>query len=372
MAIGMPIMQDIEREFQTDSQVYDFRKSAIETVKNAIKERDRKGINGTTLYSYPPDICDSANLPPNIYGSGVGVHGVGRGQLSTQLIRSNSPSTSNLSISRSSCSLKSILTSKDSQCSGPSTATTTAKGGAGGGGNGSGGSRSGGSSGGGSDGGGTSGAPDLHNAESLSLTSSLFRPSASLDQSDNVSTCSFEDGSLNVESLSLCDNNSEYRRYNDDQPVCVWYPQRGDNQSNQNLTVQVSISRYPIDLVQAVVRKRLLSMHQVPPERYEEVTKKFKHAYILKVCGQELYLTSEDYPLCQYRYIRNCLANNTIPQLMLVLRDSFQQELKDCVFRVPNFMRRPKAVKHIPSSRRDCLSLWNLESTMKYKASGVI
>merc|ERR1711911_379438 len=106
MAIGMPIMQDIEREFQTDSQVYDFRKSAIETVKNAIKERDRKGINGTTLYSYPPDICDSANLPPNIYGSGVGVHGVGRGQLSTQLIRSNSPSTSNLSISRSSCSLK--------------------------------------------------------------------------------------------------------------------------------------------------------------------------------------------------------------------------------------------------------------------------
>ena len=56
MAIGMPVMADIEREFQTDSQVYDFRKSAIETVNNAINVRDGKGIDGAALYAYPPGI----------------------------------------------------------------------------------------------------------------------------------------------------------------------------------------------------------------------------------------------------------------------------------------------------------------------------
>ena len=263
MAIGMPIMQEIERDFHTDSEVYDFRKSAIGTVKNAIQERDRKGIDGAALYAYPADVCDRANLPPNIYGHD-------RGRLSTQLLRSNSPmqSNSNLSISRSSCSLKSMLTSKESQGS----ATATQGGGSGGS---SGGSETGGGGGGGggnSGGAGNSGAADL---ESASLVSSLFR--TSVDQSDAVSTGSFDDASLNVENLSLCESVSDYRCYVEDQPMCVWILQNGVEASK--FTVRVSISGFPLDVIRAVIRKRMRYM-TLPVERHEQVVEKYQYQYI--------------------------------------------------------------------------------------------
>ena len=40
-------------------------------------------------------------------------------------------------------------------------------------------------------------------------------------------------------------------------------------------------------------------MPKVPVDRHEQVVEKYKSQYILKVCGQELYFISEDYPLCQ-------------------------------------------------------------------------
>ena len=248
-----------------------------------------------------------------------------------------------------------MLTSKESQGS----AAATQGGGSGGSGGSSGGSDGGGGGGGNSGGAGNSGAADL---ESASLVSSLFR--TSVDQSDAVSTGSFDDASLNVENLSLCESVSDYRCYVEDQPMCVWILQNGVEASK--FTVRVSISGFPLDVIRAVIRKRIRLM-TLAAERHDQVVEKYQYQYILKVCGQELYFISEDYPLCQYRYIRNCLANNAHPQLMMVLRKSFQEELRDCVFRVPNFMRRPKVVKHGPSSRREVLSLWSLDPSLKFK-----
>lgn len=144
--------------------------------------------------------------------------------------------------------------------------------------------------------------------------------------------------------------------------VCIWVlptASSGNPESEkQKYTIKTCHSSLPEELVAEAIRKRAQNMN-----RNEEQTKKlvaeYKGFYVLRVCGCNEYLLKSA-PLSQYKYIRSCILNGTIPQLMLNAKASLVQSLPSWTFVLPSYARR--GVSALEDARKQAtMNLWDLE-----------
>ncbi|CAK8686870.1 phosphatidylinositol 4,5-bisphosphate 3-kinase catalytic subunit alpha isoform-like [Clavelina lepadiformis] len=92
--------------------------------------------------------------------------------------------------------------------------------------------------------------------------------------------------------------------------IRVWIVQKNSPQTNAS--VLVSYDAVPLTVISEVLKKKSLSI-----TRQEKLTNaEMYEQYVLKICGVQEYLVG-GYPICQYKYIRQCVNRDEPPNLML-------------------------------------------------------
>lgn len=120
--------------------------------------------------------------------------------------------------------------------------------------------------------------------------------------------------------------------------VCIWVVQQ--DKSRNKYTVKVLHTAKPIDVIGETIRRRSRMMGR-SKEEAERTIQMFCHTYVLKVCGCDLFLF-EAYPISQYKYIRECIATEKIPQLMLLTKENVYSTLPDNKFHMPAYVQKGK------------------------------
>ncbi|XP_065319606.1 phosphatidylinositol 4,5-bisphosphate 3-kinase catalytic subunit alpha isoform-like isoform X2 [Gordionus sp. m RMFG-2023] len=120
------------------------------------------------------------------------------------------------------------------------------------------------------------------------------------------------------------------RKYLDDKEnliICVWV--LSPHGERQKFTVKVHYSRRPDDVIETVARKARGGKNSSRRGAFEiaRCVANYRRGCTLKVCGREEYLLKTDIPLWRYRYIKECLSNGTIPQLMLMSKQGIYSTL---------------------------------------------
>ncbi|CAG2164937.1 unnamed protein product [Oppiella nova] len=96
--------------------------------------------------------------------------------------------------------------------------------------------------------------------------------------------------------------------------------------------------------------------------------------YVLKVCGFEQYLLGNNH-LYRYSYIRSCISQAKVPQLLLVQKHKLNEKVPKSAFLMTSFMRRIGSLS-IGSQSSDILnglqnnqlmSLWKIESFFRIR-----
>ncbi|KAK6177652.1 hypothetical protein SNE40_015711 [Patella caerulea] len=127
------------------------------------------------------------------------------------------------------------------------------------------------------------------------------------------------------------------KKFGDDSVIiCVWVVSEDNNRSKYS--VKLSHLKTPTDVIAETIRRRsrLMSMTK---EHTQMCIEEYSQAYVLKVCGCDQFLL-QDCPISQYRVIRDCLADEKIPQLMLLTKDSVFNSLSASQFTVPSYVQR--------------------------------
>ena len=101
--------------------------------------------------------------------------------------------------------------------------------------------------------------------------------------------------------------------------IRIWTIQKNLFQTNASLKVRYDAM--PSHIIKEVMKKK--SMSTMKPEGLS--IESMPCHYVLKVCGINEYLVG-NYPICQFKYIRQCVNRNQTPDLML---DSISSVLKD-------------------------------------------
>ena len=94
--------------------------------------------------------------------------------------------------------------------------------------------------------------------------------------------------------------------------VRIWTVQRNSFQTHTS--VKVPYDAMPNNLIREVMKKKSMAVIQPDGLSSENLP---KH-YVLKICGVHEYLVG-NFPICQYKYIRQCVNRNETPNLMLDL-----------------------------------------------------
>ncbi|ESO91490.1 hypothetical protein LOTGIDRAFT_205708 [Lottia gigantea] len=118
--------------------------------------------------------------------------------------------------------------------------------------------------------------------------------------------------------------------------MCVWVV--SGNNDRTKYSVKLNISASPTDVIAETIRRRsrLMSMTK---EHTQMCIEEFSQSYVLKVCGCDQFLL-EECPIGQYKYIRDCIADDKIPQFMLYTKDSVYSSLTESHFTVPSYVQR--------------------------------
>ncbi|XP_071510184.1 phosphatidylinositol 4,5-bisphosphate 3-kinase catalytic subunit alpha isoform-like [Diadema antillarum] len=118
----------------------------------------------------------------------------------------------------------------------------------------------------------------------------------------------------------------------------------------------------PEHIVAEVIAKRTEDM-DITHQQRKKCIEEYKSTYVLKVCGCEEYLLDNNYPISQYKYIRECLLKSKIPELMLMSKDTVLNGLPDVHLLVPSYMRRASTM---PSSQQaNCV--WEVDENFRVK-----
>uniref|UniRef100_H2Y5F5 phosphatidylinositol-4,5-bisphosphate 3-kinase n=1 Tax=Ciona savignyi TaxID=51511 RepID=H2Y5F5_CIOSA len=105
--------------------------------------------------------------------------------------------------------------------------------------------------------------------------------------------------------------------------IRVWVVQ--ENSFQTHASVCVPCDSTPLMIISEVVKKKVLNNHNnVLSKEY------INEQYVLKVCGWNEYLEG-NFPICQYKYIRQCVNKGELPDVML---ESTKQVMK----RIPEHM----------------------------------
>ncbi|XP_076472757.1 phosphatidylinositol 4,5-bisphosphate 3-kinase catalytic subunit alpha isoform-like [Babylonia areolata] len=144
--------------------------------------------------------------------------------------------------------------------------------------------------------------------------------------------------------------------------VCVWVV--SENNDRAKYTAKVKHDALPSDIISDTIRRRSRTMGMTR-EHAERCIEEYKHLYVLKVCGADQFLLAE-VPISQYKYIRECIARNNIPQLMLHTRESVYLALPHTPFVWPSYMQRGiQALTEI--NNQQTISLWDVHATLRIK-----
>ncbi|KAK7093438.1 phosphatidylinositol 4,5-bisphosphate 3-kinase catalytic subunit alpha isoform-like [Littorina saxatilis] len=146
--------------------------------------------------------------------------------------------------------------------------------------------------------------------------------------------------------------------------VCVWVV--SENNDRAKYSAKVSHDALPSDIISDTIRRRSRTMGMTR-EHAERCIEEYKHLYVLKVCGCNEFLLAEVH-ISQYKYIRECIARNIIPQLMLHTKESVYSTLPETPFIWPSYMQRGiQALSRI--NEQQTVSLWDVHTTLRIKIS---
>ncbi|KAK3592456.1 hypothetical protein CHS0354_001576 [Potamilus streckersoni] len=142
--------------------------------------------------------------------------------------------------------------------------------------------------------------------------------------------------------------------------VCIWVVSQ--DQSRNKYSVKVPHAAKPSDVVAETIRRRSRMMGMTK-EHAERCIQEYSQTYVLKVCGCDLFLF-EEYPISQYKYVRECIATDKIPQLMLLTKENVYSTLPKNVFRMPSYVQRGiQALLDV--NNQPTTSIWNINDNFK-------
>ncbi|XP_033641996.1 phosphatidylinositol 4,5-bisphosphate 3-kinase catalytic subunit alpha isoform-like [Asterias rubens] len=143
--------------------------------------------------------------------------------------------------------------------------------------------------------------------------------------------------------------------------VCIWVISSSGQQ--KKYTSKIAHDCKPEDIIAETIRKRTESM-SLSMAQQQRCVEEYKGTYVLKVCGCDEYIM-DDYPISQFKYIRQCILRNKTPQLMLMSRDSVLNSLPEVAFPIPSYMRRgPPA---LPRDNMQAKCLWDVHDPFRVK-----
>lgn len=144
--------------------------------------------------------------------------------------------------------------------------------------------------------------------------------------------------------------------------ICIWIVT--SNHDRSKFTMKVPYNAEPNDVIVESIRRKIRTMN-MSAEQQERCISAHLASYVLKVCGYEEYMLGA-YPICQYKYIRRCLARGQIPELMLMSRDSLYNGLPKTSFTMPSYvLRGVGALQDLNNQHKN--SLWNYSTPLRVK-----
>ncbi|KAH9490074.1 Phosphatidylinositol 4,5-bisphosphate 3-kinase catalytic subunit alpha isoform [Bulinus truncatus] len=144
--------------------------------------------------------------------------------------------------------------------------------------------------------------------------------------------------------------------------ICVWVV--SDDNDRTKYTVKLPHTAVPSDVIAETIRRRSRFM-AMSKEHAERCIEEYRHLYVLKVCGCDQFLLAEC-AISQYKYIRECLIKDSIPQLMLHTKESVYATLPKTNFSWPSYMQRGiQALAEINQTLT--LSIWEVHAKLRIK-----
>uniref|UniRef100_T1J0V3 Phosphatidylinositol-4,5-bisphosphate 3-kinase n=1 Tax=Strigamia maritima TaxID=126957 RepID=T1J0V3_STRMM len=141
--------------------------------------------------------------------------------------------------------------------------------------------------------------------------------------------------------------------------VCIWV--LSPIGEKQKYNIKIAQEATPEEVIGETILKKIVGM-QLSKEDQQKCIDEYQDSYLLKVCGCDEYLL-EQYPMCQYKYIRNCIAKGVIPQLMLISKEAVLRSIPRVTLQMPSFTRRPSST--IPTQQ--CTSLWRIDAPLRIR-----
>nr|QED42021.1 phosphatidylinositol-4,5-bisphosphate 3-kinase catalytic subunit alpha [Tegillarca granosa] len=144
--------------------------------------------------------------------------------------------------------------------------------------------------------------------------------------------------------------------------VCIWVV--SDDGSRNKFSVKILHSSCPSDVIAETIRRRSRIMG-ITKEHAERCIEEYGHTYALKVCGCDQFLLQEC-PISQYKYVRECIARDKIPQLMLLTKEGIYNSLPENKFTVPAYSQRGiQAIADI--NNQQTISLWEIHAMLRIR-----
>lgn len=155
---------------------------------------------------------------------------------------------------------------------------------------------------------------------------------------------------------------AKIREMRNDVVFCIWVV--SEDGSRSKFSVKVPHDARPINVIAETIRRRSRMMG-ISKEHAERCIEEYSDTYALKVCGCDLFLL-EEHPLSQYKYVRECIARDVIPQFMLLTKDSIHNSITPNVFITPSYIERGRQLLTDINSQRTN-SLWDMTGKLKIK-----
>ncbi|KAK3090339.1 hypothetical protein FSP39_011033 [Pinctada imbricata] len=144
--------------------------------------------------------------------------------------------------------------------------------------------------------------------------------------------------------------------------ICIWIV--SEEGIRNKFSVSVPHTSRPIDVIAETIRRRGRLMN-ITKEQVEGLIETYRTSYALKVCGCDEFLL-EDYPLSQYKYVRECIARDKIPQFMLLTRESIYKTIPENQFIAPSYTQRGVQLL-LDINNQQTISLWEIQAKLRIK-----
>ncbi|XP_041377444.1 LOW QUALITY PROTEIN: phosphatidylinositol 4,5-bisphosphate 3-kinase catalytic subunit alpha isoform-like [Gigantopelta aegis] len=146
--------------------------------------------------------------------------------------------------------------------------------------------------------------------------------------------------------------------------ICVWVV--SSNKDRTKYSVKVPYDATATDVIAETIRRRSRNM-DMSQEHTQRCIEEYRHDYVLKVCGCDQFFL-EECAITQYKFVRECLGQETIPQLMLLTKDSVYASLHENEMPTPSYVQRGiQALSEI--NNQQTVSLWDVQTKLRIKIS---